>query len=298
MNLTFFNSGKKIGLALGSGGARGLAHIGVIEGLEAHGYEISQIAGCSMGSLVGAIYASGNLKQFKQWINELDFWDVFRLMDFTLNSQGFIKGEKVFKEMESFIGNVNIEDLDIPYCAIATDLKQKKEVIFRKGSLYEAVRSSISIPTVLQPMEINGNSYIDGGIVNPLPIDHVNGIKVDQVLAVNLNSRKPYVPPQNFSSKQERPASNYEKQIEIIKKQAAKWFKKSNAKKKELNFFDLLNNSFDLTQDCLADFIIEKHHPDILIEISREACGTMEFYRAEEMIAAGREAFEQAIGNK
>jgi NTE family protein len=123
------NSKKKVGLVLGSGGVRGLAHIGVIEGLEENGYEIAQISGCSMGSLIGAIYASGNLKEFKRWIEELDFWDVFGLMDFTLNSHGFIKGEKVFKEMEAFFKGTNIEDLGIPFCVVATDLKNKHEVL-------------------------------------------------------------------------------------------------------------------------------------------------------------------------
>ena len=295
MNFNLFNSRKKVGLVLGSGGARGLAHVGVIEGLVEKGFQVSQIAGCSMGSLIGAIYASGNLNEFKQWITDLDFWDVFSLIDFTLNSQGFIKGEKVFKEMESFIGNINIEDLDIPYCAVATDLKNKQQVLFDKGSLYEAVRSSIAIPTVLQPMEIDGKKYIDGGIIDPLPINHINRGKVDLVVAVNLNSRKKYDFPLNFITKPKETSSNYEEQIGKIKTQLAGWFTKSKTKKKELGFFDLLNSSFDLTQDRLADFIIEKHHPDILVEISREACGTMEFYRAEEMIAAGKEALEKAL---
>ena len=139
MNFNFFNKSKDVGLVLGSGGARGLAHIGVIEGLIENDYKIKEIAGCSMGALIGAIYASGKLADFKKWIVELDCWDVFDLMDFTFNAQGFIKGEKVFKEMESFLSEINIEDLEIPYRAIATDFINKKEVVFDKGSLYNAV---------------------------------------------------------------------------------------------------------------------------------------------------------------
>lgn len=288
---------KKVGLVLGSGGARGLAHIGVIEGLEEKGYSIAQISGCSMGSLIGAVYATGNLLGFKKWITGLDFWDVFSLMDFTLNSQGFIKGEKVFNEMEFFLKDVNIENLDIPFCAVATDLKNKKEVVFKKGDLFKAVRSSIAIPTVLQPMDINGEKYIDGGVMNPLPINHINAEQVDQVIAVNLNSKNQYTTPEIFISDQQTTKKNYEIRIDQIKKKVSGWFSNSNDKAKELGFFDLLNSSFDLTQDSLAEFIIEKHKPDILVNISREACGTMEFYRAEEMIAAGREALEEALGS-
>lgn len=288
----------RIGLVLGSGGARGLAHIGVIEGLEAHGYSIDRIAGCSIGALVGAVYASGNLPAFKNWMLELDFWDVFRLMDFTFNTTGFIKGEKVFDEIGDFLSE-NIESLPIPFCAVATDLHKKKDIVFTKGNLFDAVRSSIAIPTVLLPREIGDNKYIDGGIVNPLPVNLIDRQSVDMVVAVNLNSKKPYQVSKVKQSKSriQNNGDKKRKNLVQLKQKIADWLTANEKKSREMGFFDLLNNSFDLTQDSLTAFIIEKYQPDILVEISRDACGTMEFYKAEEMINAGRQALDVALGN-
>jgi NTE family protein len=297
MNFNLFKKKNEIGLVLGSGGARGLAHVGVMECLTEQDYRIKEIAGCSIGSLIGAIYLSGNLTEFKKWISNLDFGDVFDLIDFTFNAQGFIKGEKVFKKLKSFISDVNIEDLDIPFRIVATDLKNKKEVVFEKGSLYNALRSSIAIPTVLTPKEIEGVSYIDGGIVNPLPVNRINKNNVGIIVAVNLNGNKTYVPAKNFKSPEKEPQTEYEMQIEKIKAHVLDFFTKQKEDKSELGFFNLLNDSFNLTQDTLSDFIIEKYPPDVLIELSREACGTMEFYCAEEMIAAGRAEAEKVLKN-
>ena len=281
---------RKITLVLGSGGARGLAHIGVIEELESQGFVIADITGASMGALVGAAYANGQLIPFKEWMITLDKVKVFQLMDFSLSWSGFIKGEKVFDAMQPFIGEVNIEDLEIPFRAVATDFTGKKEVVLEKGSLSEAVRASVSIPTVLQPKEINGIKLVDGGVMNPLPIAYAKEGNI--LTVVHLNAQKDYVVPEKYKKKE---------QSELFKKFKSMfdgWKKdeeKGEKRTKEMGFFDLLNSTYDLTQDMLSNMILDKFQPDILIEIPREACDTMDFERAEELIDYGRKATKEAI---
>lgn len=283
---------KDISLVLGSGGARGLAHIGVIEELENQGYKIKSVIGSSMGALVGGAYANGQLQPFKNWMTGLDRIKVFQLMDFSLSWRGFIKGEKVFDAMDNFIGNgVKIENLAIPFKAVATDLFARKEYVFTGGLLSDAVRASVSIPTVLQPKEVNGIKLVDGGVLNPLPIAYAeeNG---HALVVVHLNAQKKYEPLQKFRKEAE---SEY---FQKFKSMFDRWKKdqdRGEIREKELGFFDLLNSSYDLTQDMLSNMILDKFQPDVLVEIPREACDTMEFDRAEELIEYGREATKDAL---
>ncbi len=151
-------------MVLSGGGARGIAHIGVVEELEKRGFEIRSIAGTSMGALVGGIYAVGKLQEFKNWLYTLDKLDVFKLIDFTLSSQGLIKGDRVFKKMKEFIPDKNIEDLKIHYAATATDIINNKEVVFNQGSIYDAIRASVAIPTVITPVKQDDTLLVDGGV--------------------------------------------------------------------------------------------------------------------------------------
>ena len=136
----------KVHLVLGAGGARGMAHIGVIEELEKEGHEIVDVVGCSMGAVVGGIYAAGYLNEYKDWLLTLTKSTVWGLLDFTFTSQGFLKGEKVFDTILEMTGPLKIEDLNIPFTAIAAEVRRKEEVVFKKGDLYQALRASISIP--------------------------------------------------------------------------------------------------------------------------------------------------------
>ena len=179
---------QSVSLVLSSGGARGVAHIGVIEELERQGFEIKSIAGASMGALVGGIYATGNLKVYRDWMCKLNKRTVFSLVDFTLSNNGLVKGIKIISELKKIIPDINIEDLPISYTAVATDIKNKKEVVFEKGSLYEAIRSSISIPTVFTPFKLDSMVLIDGGVRNPIPINRVKRQKSDLLIAVDVNS--------------------------------------------------------------------------------------------------------------
>ncbi|MET1077326.1 MAG: patatin-like phospholipase family protein [Pseudomonas sp.] len=178
---------KRIALVLGSGGARGYAHIGVIEELEARGYDIACIAGCSMGAVVGGVYAAGKLPAYRQWIESLDYLDVLRLVDVSFRL-GAIRGEKVFGQIRDIVGEINIEDLRIPYTAVATDLTNQQEIWFQEGCLHQAMRASAAIPSLFTPVMQGNRMLVDGGLLNPLPIVPVVSSHCDLIVAVNLNS--------------------------------------------------------------------------------------------------------------
>ena len=178
---------KTIALVLGSGGARGYAHIGVIEELESRGYEIGCIAGCSMGAVVGGIYAAGKLDQYRDWIQSLDYLDVLRLVDVSFRL-GAIRGEKVFGQIRNIVGEINIEDLRIPYTAVATDLTHQQEIWFQEGCLHQAMRASAAIPSLFTPVMQGNRMLVDGSLLNPLPIVPVVSSHCDLIVAVNLSS--------------------------------------------------------------------------------------------------------------
>jgi NTE family protein len=180
---------KRIALVLGSGGARGYAHIGVIEELEARGYEIDCIAGCSMGAVVGGIYAAGKLNEYRDWTQSLDYLDVLRLLDVSFRL-GAIRGEKVFGKIREIVGEIDIEDLRIPFTAVATDLTNQQEIWFQEGCLHQAMRASAAIPSLFTPVVQGKRMLVDGSLLNPLPIVPVVSAHCDLIIAVNLNSAR------------------------------------------------------------------------------------------------------------
>ena len=279
--------GKTAALVLSSGGARGVAHIGVIEGLLEEGYEITSIAGSSMGAVVGGVYAAGKLPEYKEWICNLDRIDVFKLMDFTLSTQGFVRGEKVFNEMKKFVGEWNIEDLDIPLAVIATDIVNKKEVVFKSGSLFTALRASAAIPSVLKPSIIDGNELVDGGVLNPIPLNHLKKKKGDLIVVSDVNANIK----STLKKQEEKQASRFQELID-------KWnsFFPEN-KSKRMSYFDIVANSIDLMQDKISDYILDIHKPDVLVKISRDTCGTFEFHRSAELVEHGKKQFKKSLKN-
>ena len=178
---------KRVALVLGSGGARGYAHIGVIEELQARGYTIGCIAGCSMGAVVGGIYAAGKLREYREWIESLDYLDVLRLLDVSFRL-GAIRGEKIFGKIRELLGEINIEDLSIPYTAVATDLTNQQEIWFQEGCLHQAMRASAAIPSLFTPVVQGKRMLVDGGLLNPLPIVPVVASHCDLIIAVNLSA--------------------------------------------------------------------------------------------------------------
>jgi NTE family protein len=178
---------KTVALALGSGGARGYAHVGAIEILEERGYEIIAVSGCSMGALVGGIYAAGKLKEFKDWATGLDRFDILKLLDLSFSSPGAIRGDKVFSVVKDLIDDTLIENLAIAYTAVATDLLNHKEVWFQEGLLRKAIRASVAIPSLMTPEMVKGRVLVDGGLLNPLPIIPTISAHADLIVAVNLS---------------------------------------------------------------------------------------------------------------
>lgn len=300
---------KTVSLVLSSGGARGMAHIGVIEALEEAGYEIVSISGCSAGALVGGIHATGNLPKFKDWICNLDKIDVFSLMDFTLSSKGFIKGEKVFNELKKLVKDCQIEDLKIPFNCTAVEIPHGKEKVFEKGMLFDAIRASVSIPTVLTPARIKEREYIDGGILNPIPLSLLpKRSRGELTFAVDLNGPKEAfvkVEPETSDKKESESLIKVPQWMKDYKSKFSKYFEaeEKEEKHKGMSSVELLNYSFDLLQDKLSSIVLEKHEVDVLIEIARTQAGTLEFHRAAELVEIGRKKTEEALkkledGNK
>ena len=286
---------KNVALVLGSGGARGMAHIGVIEELEKNGYTITSIAGTSIGSMVGGFYSAGKLNDFKDWVLQLDKLDVYNLFDFTLDSQGLIKGDRIFKKIEHIIPDRNIEELSIPFKAVAADINTGKDVVFEEGSLYKAIRASSAIPSVLTPVKYNDTELVDGGVLSPLPSKFVERNEGDILVVVDVSAPikyKPHVP----ETKEE-----VEEQNEYLRKLnefISKWRQAAPSSRPRFesnNILDLMNKSFRLIQNRLSQMLIEQYPPDILVQISRDSCSTFELYRAGEMVELGRKALQEQL---
>lgn len=293
---------QKVALVLSGGGARGIAHIGAIEELEQQGFEISSIAGTSMGSLVGGVYALGKLEEYKEWMLTLDRVKVFSLVDFTLSKQGLVKGDKVLNKMKDFIPDTNIEDLHIPYAAVAVDLFQREEVVFTSGSIYEAIRASISIPTVLTPVKKANTLLVDGGVLNNIPVNHVKRIPGDILVVVDVNANIPRMEIEHGLSKIEsdKKEKAYQKKI----KEFQTHLKKINplGGDDDLGYFDLINRTISTMIYHNAQVNLDTYSPDILIKVSRQSCGTYDFFKAEELVETGRlaslKALQEKIDNK
>ena len=284
---------NKVSLVLSGGGARGIAHIGVIEELEKQGFDIKSISGSSMGALVGGVYAVGKMQEYKNWIYTLDKLEVFKLIDFTFSSQGLIKGDRVFKKMKEFIPDMNIEELKIHYAATATDIINNKEVVFTKGSIYEAVRASIAIPTVFTPVKTENSLLVDGSVINSVPINHIKRTKDDILIVVYVNADTPVYKPFISKNEKEKKQSIYLKRIKEFQSQLNK-INPMN-KNEKLGYFDLINKTVGLLTYQISKMTIEKYPPDILINVSRKSCGIFDFYKAEELVEIGRHATVKSL---
>ena len=284
---------KNVTLVLSGGGARGFAHIGAIEEIESRGYKIRSIAGTSMGALVGGVYAAGKMNEYKKWVYNLDKQKIFKLLDFSFSNQGLIKGDKVLKTMKEFIPDTDIEDLKIKFIATAFDLAKNEEIVFRKGSLYNAIRASISIPTVLTPVISGDSVLVDGGVVNNIPINNAIRTKNDVLIAVYVNADVP-VHPINISDKRKR-QNLYIQKINEFRKSLYKL--NPPEQKKKFHYFTLINDTMAAMTHHMASTIIKNTPPDIFVEISKNSCGTFDFYKAEELVEIGRCATKEKLNS-
>ncbi|MBB3187903.1 patatin-like phospholipase family protein [Microbacter margulisiae] len=284
---------KNVTLVLSGGGARGIAHIGVIEEFVSRGYTINSIAGTSMGALVGGVYAVGRLNEFKEWAYTMDKQNALKLIDLSFGGQGLVKGNKVLKAMKTFIPDVNIENLGIKYTATAFDLAHNNEVVFDRGSLYDAIRASIAIPTVFTPVISGSQVLVDGGVSNNIPINNAIRTRRDLLVAVYVNADIPLYKPYLPKAERERQHSVYVQKIAELKQSLFKTDRRDQIRK--YNYFNLINSAFVSMSNHLATNIIKNNPPDLLIEISRKSCGLFDFYKAEELVEIGRYATKRTL---
>lgn len=301
----------KVGLVLGSGAARGWAHIGIINRLKSFGVEPHIVTGCSIGALVGAALASGRLQELEDWVKGLDSWGVFSLLDWGLGQGGLISGEKVFEKITETIGDLDFQELDVPFGAVSTDLFTGREAWLTEGSLKEALRCSCAIPGILAPTKINGRWMVDGATVNPVPVSLCKMMGADFIIAIDLNSDKSnlvakqqspvleaapeVLPPElemaqlpEAQSASEAKDANPFNQLLMSGKQYLQQRKEKQLKKAQTpDVFAVMSGCIDIMQDRITRSQLASEAPDIVIQPKLAEFGIMDFDKAEALIKAG-----------
>ncbi len=273
-----------VALALGAGGAKGLAHIGVIEEIEAQGYRIVAIAGSSMGALIGGIHAMGKLDVYRDWVGALARFDVLRLVDWSFSGGGLIKGEKIIGTLRGLIGDTLIEELPLAFTAVATDLDRGREVWLSRGNLFDAIRASIAVPTVFRPHHLNGHRMVDGALLNPVPVTPLIGVEADYLVAVSVDGLAEATSAPVEESATEQDAGYRHRIGEFI----SRLIPRGEEQPREPGTFDTLNQAMDLMQANLSRLRLAAYEPDLLITLPRNIASVYEFYRARELIERGR----------
>ena len=295
----------KIGLALGSGSARGWAHIGVVRALSEAGIHIDYIAGTSIGSVVGAVYASGNIETLEEVVLQLDWKQIAYFFDVVLPKSGLIDGKKLSAFVRSHINRINIEDLPIPLCAVSTDLATGDEVLIQSGDIIDAVRASISVPGIFTPVKKNGSFLVDGGLVNPVPVSVARQMGADFVIAVDLNhgiagkkgfrhTAAPIVSVPHLEIEEGRVTGGKNKILELLNNrfsavdfpalsQIKEWMKTERAP----NIFEVLTSSINIMEAQITETRLKTDPPDLLIQPNLSHLKFLEFNRAEEAIIEG-----------
>ena len=294
---------KKVALALASGGPRGFAFIGAIEELQSRGYEITSVAGTSAGSLVGGIFAAGGLQQFKEWLFGLDTLKVVTLMDFSISKNYLVKGDKVMNAIKERVPEVNIEDLPIPFAAVATDLYTGEEVVFREGPLFEAIRASISIPSMFRPVKWKGRTLVDGGMVNTFPLNRVQRTPGDILVGFNVNQIDA-AEIQGFLDSRAALAEGRDEMSLLSRLQNDIQTYRLNADGRESrlpvgaddNYASILQRSFGIMNCTIARMGIELTKPDVLVDLPFDSYhGVYGYSHAEEICEKGRELMAAAL---
>ena len=318
----------RVGLALGSGGARGYAHIGVIEVLEERGYDLVGIAGTSMGALVGGLHAAGELAPYAEWVSGLTQRDVLRLLDPSLKAPGAIRADKILARVSELLGDTTIEELPIPYTAVATDLFARKEVWFQHGPLHAAIRAAIALPSFITPVMINGRLLVDGGLMNPIPLAPLTAAATDVTIAVSLagepagpSGRAPVResaeerPPEEWLPRFRRTASSVLDR-DLVRLVTSRFAGARSATGETsvtegdveeaveevfgtlppgLRMHDVMELSLDAMQSMLTRYRLAGYPPDLLISVPKSSCRTLDFHKAAEMIELGRHLTEDAL---
>lgn len=293
---------KRISLVLGSGGARGLAHIGAIRVLQARGYEVAAIAGSSMGALIAGFHAAGKLDAYADWVQQLSEFNVLRFLDIAWGGAGMIKGDLLMDTLKEFIGEHRIEDLPIPLTIVATDVLARKEVWLNSGDLFDAIRASIAVPTVFTPHTLQGRPLLDGGILNPVPIAPTLQDPTDAIIAISLSGAAKKSPLGNGSPppavETDTTTNGYRQHIDqfIDRLQGSLGLGAERDRADHaLSLSDAALLSLDSMQASIARCKLAAYPPDLLIEIPINACQAHEFHRAAEVIRAGEYWTQQAL---
>lgn len=323
---------KRVALVLSGGGPRGFAYIGAIEELESRGYKITSIAGTSIGSLIGGVYAAGKLDDVKQWLYSLDVWNMFSLIDFSLSMNHLVKGDRIISALKDIVPQINIEDLNIPYKAVATDLYTGEEVVFSSGDLFSAIRASISIPTLFKPVEYNDSLLIDGAMSNCLPINRVERTPGDILVAFDVNDIQPerirdIIVQEKFAKRSDEEFRNQKKEealdlwkdfgqtkdayslgdrikyfggkgIDLLKEFVN--YKDEYNQDKALDFaksyMSVIDRAFSIMNHFNSEFSLKLNTPDILARMPFDAYGDIKDYaKAEEISKLGRELMAKAL---
>ncbi len=286
---------KEISLVLSGGGARGIAHIGVIKYLEKRGFIIKNIGGTSMGAIVGGIYAEGKLKEFEEYLLNLDAKKMIQLLDFSMSQPGLIKAEKIMKEMKKFLPIDKIENTPIPYFCVATDLNKQEEIVWKKGDIAEAIHSSFAIPFVFTPVMIEDRLLVDGGVMNNIPINHIDRELL--TIAVCANASIPM--DETLTGFMKTSPNKYQLQRTKVNKYLSKvlrFLEDENKKEdKKPGYYEVLDNTLHIMIENNSRNIIKRYPPDILVNLPRKIAGTFDFLKAEPLIKAGEYIAEKAV---
>ncbi len=292
----------RIALALGSGGARGWAHIGVLDVLTEHGHEVVALAGTSAGALVGGLFAAGKLPEFSEWVTALTQRDVLLLLDPVIGGAGMIRAQRVVDHVATILDDARIEDLPIPFTAVATDLEAQREVWFEHGSVASAIRASIAIPSLITPVVLHGRLLADGGLMNPVPMDPLSGAPADLTVAVDLNANvgRGHGGQPVAESADPVPGPAWLERLRrsvpaLTPHGPAPLLPDLLAPPRDLRATDVLNLALNASQSLVTRFRTAANPPDVWVNVPVDAAGTLEFHRAADLIALGRALCEEAL---
>ncbi|MBM6401815.1 patatin-like phospholipase family protein [Phycicoccus sonneratiae] len=314
---------RRVALALGAGGARGYAHIGALQVLQEREFEVVAIAGTSMGALVGGLAAAGRLDAYTDWVTSLTQYDVWRLLDMNLGGGGAIRAERIFAKVGDILGGALIEDCAIPFTAVATDLNNRREVWFQRGPVATAVRASVAIPSLVTPIVVDGRLLVDGGLMNPVPIEPTAAVMSDLTVAVSLQAGHsqgmPVAPVRTpgpiagsvrslthrvsalmggSHSSPEAADAPTDGEVEPVTEGASPAAVTAPGyapAPKDLASTEIFNRSFDTMAALITRYRMASNPPDVLVSVPSDACRTMDFHRAADMIALGRELTARAL---
>jgi|SRR6056297_45413 len=285
------NESRTVSLVLGSGGARGLAHIGAIRALEERGYRIESIAGSSMGAVIGGVHAAGRLDDYAEWVTGLEQSDVFRLVDWTLSGGGLIRGDKIIKRLKEMVGEVRIEELPIDFTAVAVDIEQGREIWMSKGSLFDAIRGSIAIPGLFTPHRYEGRLLVDGGILNPVPVAPTMRSLCDMTVVVNVNG--PISASRLRAATKQTEGGSEATDDKTLTERIRRFFNDlierdgPAVEESEPGLAAMLMKSLETMQEVITRQHLAVFRPNLVVEVPKDACMIHEFHRADELIDLG-----------